>query len=73
MGQGCPLPPLRFVLAVDGLLRRLALESSSTFASMYADDTAMVMQDFQRELTVLAVSAETRKTQLTAADARFDA
>ena len=51
--QGCPLSPLLFVVAVDGLLRRVALETESTFTRMFADDTAMVLKDFRIELPIL--------------------
>ncbi len=52
--QGCPLSPLLFVIAVDGIIRRVALESKDTFVRMYADDTAMVMKNLTAELPILA-------------------
>ena len=45
--QGCPLSPLLFVVVVDGLLRCMQRESPDTYARMYADDTAIVVQNVQ--------------------------
>ena len=48
--QGCPLSPLLFVVLVDGLLRCIQHDYSNTFARVYADDTATVVQDVEVEM-----------------------
>ncbi len=43
--QGYPLSPLLLVVIVDGLLPCILREAPNTFVRMYADDTAIVVQD----------------------------
>lgn len=47
--QGCPLSPLLCVVAVDGLLRRLAAAVPSSVPRVYADDTAIVLAGLARD------------------------
>ena len=44
--QGCPLSPLLFAVAADILLRRLRRISPGAVLRAYADDLAMVVEDF---------------------------
>jgi hypothetical protein len=52
--QGCPLSPLLFVLCADVLLREIAcvLHGDET-AAAFADDTAVVIEDYKKSLPVL--------------------
>ena len=47
--QGCPLSPLLFALASDGLLRVLAHRHNTATTRAFADDTAMVLQSWRRD------------------------
>ena len=47
--HGCPLSPLLFVVAVDGLIRRMHRDSPDTFLRLYADDTAVVLKNTREE------------------------
>ena len=44
--QGCPLSPLLFAVAADILLRRLGRMFNGALLRAYADDLAMVVEDF---------------------------
>ena len=47
--QGCPLSPILFAVVADLLLRRLAEEFPSATVRAFADDTAMITENFHRD------------------------
>jgi len=51
--QGCPLSPLLFVVVVDSLLRHLHRQLPMDQHRAYADDIALVCQDFLSSLPTL--------------------
>ena len=53
--QGCPLSGILFAMAIDFLLRRIhnALKLGHGVVRGYADDTAVVIEDFIRDLPFL--------------------
>ena len=53
--QGCPLSGIIFVLCIDLLLRKVSsVIGSDGITRGYADDTAIVIQDYVKELPALA-------------------
>ena len=52
--QGCPLSPLLYVVAADGILRRMRQASPLTTTRAYADDTAAVLVDLAREAPAIS-------------------
>ena len=46
IGQGCPLSPLLFAVCVDILLRMLEAKVEGITAKAFADDVAVVIQDW---------------------------
>ena len=51
--QGCPLSPLLFITAMDGLLRAIKRRIPAAQIRAFADDTAVVLQDLKGDLPVL--------------------
>ena len=52
--QGCPLSGIIFALILDILLRKVARAlCSDSVVKGYADDTALVLQDYEKELPTL--------------------
>ena len=57
--QGCPLSGILFVLCVDLLLRRTShLLRGDSVVRGYADDTALVIEDYVKELPMLCQTFE---------------
>ena len=51
--QGCPLSPLLFVAAMDGLLRAIPTAVPQGLARAFADDTAVLLRDLKAGLPPL--------------------
>jgi hypothetical protein len=51
--QGCPLSPLLFITAMDGLLRLIMREVAGATVKAFADDTAVVFKSLKEDLPVL--------------------
>lgn len=51
--QGCPLSPLLFITAMDGLIRVLQREVGGLQVNAFADDTAVVFRDLKGDLPKL--------------------
>ena len=51
--QGCPLSPLLFVTAMDGLIRIITRRVRGARVRAFADDTAVVLQDLKGDLPTL--------------------
>ena len=47
--QGCPVSPLLFAIVVDLLLRRISQELPGVLVRAFADDTAVILQDFFKQ------------------------
>lgn len=47
--QVCPLSPLHYVVALDGLLRRLSAAVPASMPWAYADDTTVMVPDLPRD------------------------
>ena len=53
--QGCPLSPLLFITAMDGLIRVIQRKVRDSRVRAFADDTAVVLQDLKADLPILHV------------------
>ena len=51
--QGCPLSPLLYATVAEVLLDRIEEQCPNTLARAYADDTALVCEDFEAEGPIL--------------------
>ena len=51
--QGCPLSPLLFAVCADLLLAKVADKLKGATIRAYADDTAIVIEDMERDLPIL--------------------
>ena len=52
--QGCPLSPLLYAICAEILIERIRMEIPSAIVRAYADDTAVLLQDLQRDAPTLA-------------------
>ena len=52
--QGCPLSPLLYAVVADALLERVAVSLPGLWIRAYADDTAVVLDDFWTQAPILA-------------------
>ena len=53
--QGCPLSPLLFIAAMDGLLRIITRKVAGAKVKAFADDTAVVLRSLKEDLPRLHV------------------
>jgi hypothetical protein len=51
--HGCPLSPLLFITAMDGLIRRIRGELPTVAVRMYADDAGLVLHSVSQQAGVL--------------------